>query len=186
LTGRRVRGCNSALFRSRSERSEAYLSAVESAPQAHAWFSGAEAHSRGTWSRARPPRKGARSIDRLIASPGKLPRSARLQRREHYQEALAAGAVQTRRYFRLYVRPNDLPHGRLGLIASSRVAPRAVDRNRFKRMARELFRGARERLGGLDVIVQLRRCPERGATPAARTELARVLEELAARTRAGQ
>ena len=84
------------------------------------------------------------------------------------------------------MRRNDLPHGRLGLIASSRVAPRAVDRNRFKRMARELFRGARERLGGLDVIVQLRRCPERGATPAARTELARLLDELAARTRAGQ
>jgi hypothetical protein len=49
-------------------------------------------------------------------------------------------------------------------------------------MARELFRGARQRLGGLDVIVQLRRCPERGATATARAELGRLLEELAALT----
>jgi ribonuclease P protein component len=72
--------------------------------------------------------------------------------------------------------------GRLGIIASSRVAPRAVDRNRVKRMAREEFRVARRRLGGLDVIVQLRRRPGR-ETAAARAELGGLLEALAARVR---
>ena len=108
-------------------------------------------------------------FERLAAATSR--RGARLRRREHYQEALAAGAALTRRYFRLYVRSNGLPMGRLGIIASSRVAPRAVDRNRFKRMAREQFRRAQRRLGGLDVVVQLRRCPDRDATGAARAEL---------------
>jgi ribonuclease P protein component len=63
------------------------------------------------------------------------------------------------------------------------VAPRAVDRNRIKRLAREAFRNARQRLGGWDVIIQLRRYPEAASLAAARTELAGLLEELAARTR---
>jgi len=83
----------------------------------------------------------------------------------------------------LYVRRNGLTQARLGIIASNRVAPRAVDRNRFKRMAREAFRSARLHLGGLDVVIQLRRYPDDGSQATARTELAKLLEELAARAR---
>jgi ribonuclease P protein component len=111
-----------------------------------------------------------------------LPRSARLLRREHFGDALAAGRARTRRHFTLYVRPNGEPQARIGIITSKRVAPRAVDRNRMKRLVREVFRSVRQRLKGLDLVVQLRRCPPRAATATARAEVARMLEELAAAT----
>lgn len=85
----------------------------------------------------------------------------------------------------MFVRPNEGPHARIGIIASKRVAPRAVDRNRAKRLVREAFRKLRHRLGGVDVVVQLRRCPARGLDAAAGAEITRLLEELAAGARAG-
>ena len=85
-----------------------------------------------------------------------------------------------RRYFRLYVRPNDLSQARIGIIASRRVAPRAVDRNRVKRMVREVFRTMARRPGGMDIVVELRRCPRQASHAAARLELYRLLEELSA------
>ena len=112
-----------------------------------------------------------------------LPRTARLRSRPQFTEALAQAPAGTRRHFKLYARPNGLPHARIGIIASKRAAPRAVDRNRAKRLVREVFRLMRARLGGTDVVVQLRRPPARGSATAARTELARMLEELAGRRR---
>ena len=84
----------------------------------------------------------------------------------------------------LFVRPNDGSHARIGIIASKRVAPRAVDRNRAKRLVREAFRKLRHRLGGVDVVVQLRRCPAGGLGAAAGAEIVKLLEELAAKQRA--
>jgi ribonuclease P protein component len=83
----------------------------------------------------------------------------------------------------LYVRPNDLSQARIGIIASRRVAPRAVDRNRMKRMVREVFRTMAQRPAGVDIVVELRRCPARDARAAARLELSRLLEELVAARR---
>jgi ribonuclease P protein component len=84
----------------------------------------------------------------------------------------------------VFARPNGLAHARIGIIAGKRVASRAVDRNRVKRLVREMFRLMRHRLDGVDVVVQLRRWSPRGSVTAARAELARLLEELAARSRA--
>lgn len=83
----------------------------------------------------------------------------------------------------MYLRPNGLEAARLGIIASTRAARRAVDRNRFKRMVRETFRQARHGFGGVDVVVQLRRYPEGNAIALARAELSKLLEELASRSR---
>jgi ribonuclease P protein component len=83
----------------------------------------------------------------------------------------------------VFVRPNGLDHARVGIIAAKRIAPRAVDRNRAKRLVRETFRAMRHRLNGIDVVVQLRRWSPSGAV-AARADIARLLEDLAARTRA--
>jgi ribonuclease P protein component len=97
-------------------------------------------------------------------------------------EAALAGPARTRRHFTLFVRPNGGAQARIGIIASKRVAARAVDRNRAKRMVREAFRKVRHRLGGVDLVVQLRRSPARGDA-AARAEIVRLLEELAASER---
>ena len=81
----------------------------------------------------------------------------------------------------MFVRPNGLSQARIGIIVSKRVAPRAVDRNRVKRLVRETFRKLRYRLGGIDVVVELRRCPAQGFQAAAGAEISRLLEELGAR-----
>jgi len=182
LTRRRVKGCNSALFSSRATHYEADLSAFENAPQAHARFSCAQPDPRRAGSAARSPGQGAVAIERLSSGSATLPRRARLLRREHYVEALAAGRTRTQRYFTLYVRPNGESLARIGIITSKRVAPRAVDRNRMKRLVREAFRSMRQQLQGVDIVVQLRRCPPRSATATARAEVARLLEQCAAPT----
>ncbi|UCF77187.1 MAG: ribonuclease P protein component [Betaproteobacteria bacterium] len=110
-----------------------------------------------------------------------MPRSARLRRPEQFAAALAQGSRGARRYFTVFAKPNGLGQARIGIVTSKRVAPRAVDRNRVKRMVREVFRSHRGRLGSLDVVIRLRRCPTRGSGNEARSELARLLAELDSR-----
>ena len=179
-----AKGCNSALFSRRAGKYETYLSAVEDAPQAHPWVSRAYAHPRRTRRDTRPPCQGARKAKRLNAGTAgaRLPRAARLLRREQFTQALAEGATGVRRYFTLFARPNGLSQARIGIIASKKVMPRAVDRNRAKRLVRETFRQTRRRLPGVDVVVQVRRCPPRAAGAAARAELGKLLSEISARS----
>jgi len=99
-------------------------------------------------------------------------------RREEYSAALASGAAARRRYFTVFARPNGLHQARMGIIASKRVAPRAVDRNRAKRLVREAFRKLRLRLGGMDVLIELRRCPTHDFNVEAGAEIIRLLEDL--------
>jgi ribonuclease P protein component len=101
--------------------------------------------------------------------------------REQYAAALATGPARTRRYFIVFVRPNGLSMARLGIIASKRIAPRAVDRNRAKRVVREAFRILRHGLGGRDIVVQLRRRPGEGFSASAAAEIVKLLEELGAK-----
>ena len=56
----------------------------------------------------------------------------------------------------MHVRSNDLGHARLGITVSRRVSPKAVIRNRVKRVVRESFRMQQEQLKGLDVVVVAR------------------------------
>ncbi|OGA23125.1 MAG: ribonuclease P protein component [Betaproteobacteria bacterium RIFCSPLOWO2_02_FULL_67_26] len=81
----------------------------------------------------------------------------------------------------MFATPNGLTQARIGIIASRRVARRAVDRNRAKRLVREAFRKVRNRLMGVDVVVEVRRCPARETAAAAGAEIAKLLEELRAR-----
>lgn len=73
-----------------------------------------------------------------------------------FRLVLRRGRKTTARHFQVYALANGLGFPRLGLIVGAKAERSAVRRNRFKRLAREAFRGRQGELTGLDVVVQLR------------------------------
>ena len=77
----------------------------------------------------------------------------RIRRRPEYQRVQERGTRVSGRFMTAVLLPNEFPHDRLGIIASRRVGG-AVQRNRAKRLIRELFRlNKRSGATGLDIIV---------------------------------
>lgn len=81
----------------------------------------------------------------------------------------------------LVVMPATGPEARLGLAISARAVPKAIGRNRIKRLARESFRGLRAQLPAADLVLQARS----GAGKADRAELRATLERLWLRVKEG-
>ena len=79
--------------------------------------------------------------------------------------------------FHLYRLSNAFDYPRLALAVPKRLAPRAVTRNRIRRLVREAFRLQGERLGALDCVVRLMRAP--GDTPVTREEIETLLARAA-------
>jgi len=74
--------------------------------------------------------------------------------------------------------PNAGEGPRLGLIVGKKVAPRAVDRNRVKRLVRIAHRQLAVELEALDVVVQLRDSPRSRDNAALFKELQELLRGL--------
>jgi ribonuclease P protein component len=70
--------------------------------------------------------------------------------------------------------------GRVGFVIGRKALPRAVDRNRVRRMLRVVLRDARPAIGDLDVIVRVKRSVPRSAFPLIVVEAARMLAALPA------
>lgn len=95
----------------------------------------------------RGQRLGAAAVSAVLKS-GKLTRSPRLY---------------------LYRSPNTAGCPRLALVVPKRFAPRAVLRNRIRRLAREAFRLCQMEIGAQDCVVRLVKAP--GDAPVNRAEL---------------
>ncbi|MCU0896529.1 MAG: ribonuclease P protein component [Burkholderiales bacterium] len=87
--------------------------------------------------------------------------------------ALKAGTARRTERFRLSARANALPYARLALVVPKRFAPRAVDRNRVRRLIRETFRLNQFHLAGQDLVVRL--TAPIGDEPVSRAEIERLL-----------
>lgn len=107
-----------------------------------------------------------------------LPQRQRLRRRGEFGAALRAKRVAASAHFAAWAKRNGLRYARLGVVAAKRIAKRAVDRNRARRLVREAFRRAQAALAGLDVVVQLRRPLDRRASADCREELACIVAEI--------
>lgn len=88
--------------------------------------------------------------------PAGLPRDLRLRRPADFRRVLGQRQGLQEGPLRIAYRPNGLGHPRLGLALAKRLLPRAVDRNRIKRLVRESFRQRRSRLPALDLVVLAR------------------------------
>jgi ribonuclease P protein component len=91
-----------------------------------------------------------------VCSRGK---PVRLTGPAQFEAVLAAGRRSGGRCFLARAIPNAGLGARLGLIVGKKAAPRAVDRNRVKRLVRIVHRQFLQELDALDVVVQLRGSP---------------------------
>ena len=84
-----------------------------------------------------------------------LPRTERVRRRPDFERAYDTGVRISARFMTVFVVTNGGTEARLGIAATRKMGD-AVERNRAKRLARELFR--RHKIdAGLDVIIVPRR-----------------------------
>lgn len=112
-----------------------------------------------------------------MAGKSPLPRAQRLLKPIEFKKVFRKNRAYTDHCFRVLTRANDGDCSRLGMAVSRKIDPKAVGRNRIKRVTRESFRhwAARRRpLGGpfVDIVV----LPRHGAATICNEQLFRSLE----------
>jgi len=84
-----------------------------------------------------------------------LPASGRIRRRAEFQRVYDTGARAHGRFMTVFAMANGSGSPRLGVAATRKIGS-SVDRNRAKRLAREIFR-RHKMAAGLDIVVVPRR-----------------------------
>jgi ribonuclease P protein component len=88
-------------------------------------------------------------------SSQELPATERIRRRPDFRRVYDTGARAHGRFMTIFTVANGGRAARFGVAATRKIGP-AVDRNRAKRLAREIFRRHKV-VAGLDVVVVPRR-----------------------------
>jgi ribonuclease P protein component len=166
-------GLIAGFLQSKEHRNEANLPTFRGAPQAYAWRPRAHADARRARGDPCASREGSRPAGHLtIGDPGAA--RSRLRRGQRLGAAAVSAVLKSGRLTRssrlyLYRAPNAVGCSRLALVVPKRFAPRAVLRNRIRRLAREAFRLCQADIGAQDCVVRLVKAP--GDTPVSRAEL---------------
>lgn len=101
-------------------------------------------------------------INQEVALPKKLrfTKTSRLLVRKEFQEVFNQGKRLNSHSICLYYHAHTNQDSRLGIVIAKRVIPKAVNRNAFKRLIRESFRLAQEKVTGYDLVVLVRKRPD--------------------------
>jgi ribonuclease P protein component len=89
-------------------------------------------------------------------APSSFPKERRLRRRAEFGAVFDAGTRQHGRFLTILFRESSGSSPRLGIVASKKLGG-AVERNRAKRLIREVFRRFVFSTGGVDLVVIPRR-----------------------------
>jgi ribonuclease P protein component len=153
----------------KESKNEAHLSALCSPQKTHARLSRAHAHS--WWPGGHPRTPRTRSGPPFGLRPGPtfcFSKEQKLRRKAQITFVLARGRSTGGGGLQLHSLPSD-SGPRLGVIAGRHAWPRAVDRNRFRRLVRETFRQLQHRLQRRDYLVRARN-PQRSEPSGAEIE----------------
>jgi ribonuclease P protein component len=96
-----------------------------------------------------------------------------LRKTDEISSVFAFKRQESGEFVRVLVKPNLLDHPRLAVVVGKKTAPLAAARNYMKRALRELIRVRQGNVGGLDLVVQVRKEFSRGAFRVVETELLR-------------
>lgn len=118
----------------------------------------------------------------LASGKETYPRRSRLIAAGEYAAALNSRWRRSATWFSAHVLRSEHSAARLGLTIPKRLVPRAVERNKVKRLVRESFRRRRATLGAIDVVIRLRRLPQPVDWAQARSEVDRLFDWIAARS----
>jgi ribonuclease P protein component len=133
---------------------QADVSTKHAAPPKGARLSGADGKQKRPPRPEAPARQRAQAADCQQRIEGRLAgfsRNEHIRRRADFQQVYQRGTKVHGRYCTLFVLPNQLPVGRLGIAATKKLGG-AVERNRAKRLIREVFRRNKIAIG-LDLVV---------------------------------
>jgi len=97
-----------------------------------------------------------------------------------FERVLRAGERSEGQYLQLVSMPKARPAGRVGFVIGGKALPRAVDRNRVRRMLRVVLREARPVIDEVDLVVRLKRAVPRNEFPRVVQEAVRMLATLPA------
>jgi ribonuclease P protein component len=102
------------------------------------------------------PRVVQDSQSSITAISAKFTAAQRLLRNDGFGRVVNAENISDNK-FKIFFVHNDRKNARLGIIASKKTLPNAVDRNRVKRIIREAFRQHSIKFCTLDLVVLVRR-----------------------------
>ncbi len=86
-----------------------------------------------------------------------LGQEARILKANEYATVFKGGKFAKGKYWQIVAKPINASTPRLGLAISKKAHRLAVDRNRYKRIARETFRVQKQQLEHWDFVVMARR-----------------------------
>ena len=88
-----------------------------------------------------------------------LVQGARITKARDYAHIFQQGIHSQGKFWKLITSSSRQKKPRLGLAISQKICKRAVDRNLFKRIARETFRQNRDNFDLLDFVVMIKKTP---------------------------
>lgn len=90
-----------------------------------------------------------------IVKEARFATTHRLLREDGFDRIVKAENIANK-HFKVFFARNIKDNARLGIIASKKILPHSVDRNRIKRVIREVFRQHSIKTHKLDVVVMVR------------------------------
>jgi len=110
-----------------------------------------------------------------VIGPHSFRPAQRLHTPAEFARVLSRGRRAGDAVFAIAALPNGLDHARLGLAIAAKAVGNAVERNRVRRLIRELFRACQAELPAVDLVVTARQGARAQSAAVLRASLKRLI-----------